>query len=34
MNNKYYDKCKSYNTSKSIWENIYDQGVMDTGIHR
>ena len=31
MNNKYYGKCKSYATSDSILENLYGQGVSDTG---
>ena len=34
MNNTYYGKCKVYFISESIQENSYDQGVMDTGIHK
>ena len=34
MNNNYYDKRKKYAISESIWENSYDQGVMDTGIQK
>ena len=34
MNNKYYEKCTEYSTSEIIWENLYDQGVIDTGIKK
>ena len=34
MNNKYCVKCKAYDTSESLWWDFYDQGVMDTGIHK
>ena len=34
MNNKYYVKGKSHAKSESFWENFYDQGVIDTEIHK
>ena len=34
MNNKYYGKGKTYATSERLKETWYDQGVMDTGIHK
>ena len=32
--NTYFGKCKSYATSDTLWETFYDQGVMDTSIHK
>ena len=34
MNNKYYGKCIEYPTTESLGEILYDQGVMDNGIHK
>ena len=34
MNNRYYVKGKSYDTSESCWETLYDEGVIYTGIHK
>ena len=34
MNNKYYGKGKSHDTSESLWGTFYDQGVIDTGIQK
>ena len=34
INNMYYGKCKSYYTTDILWETLYDQGVMYTGIHK
>ena len=33
-NNKYYGKCKSYVTLERLWKILYDQGVIDTRIHK
>ena len=32
--NTHYIRGKAYSTSESLWENLYDQGVIDTGIHK
>ena len=34
MNNRQYDKEKSYNTTWIIWGTFYDHGVIDTGIQK
>ena len=33
INNMYYGEFKSYATSDILWGVLYDQGIMDTGIH-
>ena len=34
MKNIYFDECKEYATSESLWETFYDQWVMNNGIHK
>ena len=34
MNNMYYVKGKLCNTSKILWEDFYDKGVIYKGIHK
>ena len=34
INNMYYGKCKAFDISKFLWETLYYQGVMDTGMHK
>ena len=34
MNNMYHEKCKVYATSEILWETLYDQGEIDTGVYR
>ena len=30
----YHEKCKVYATSEILWETLYDQGEIDTGVYR
>ena len=34
MNNTHYGKGKQQDTPHSLWEALYDKGVIDTSIHK